>query len=121
MENLKRLERELELVKKELEETKQKFYKARDIIFDCSCDIDKTFSLLNYWTREYGFSNKPDARAALRWSSQVPNENTDTDKDKVLGQQSFKWFYEYDNIFNFVDIATDYVFKTKEALEKGLK
>lgn len=68
---------ELERVKKELEETKKKY---RDL--NCSIDIDKATTLLNYWTQEYGFSEKPDPWAAIRWSSQVPKENKDEDKEQ---------------------------------------
>lgn len=112
---------ELERVKKELEETKKKYSDLSDLIFNCSIDIDKAATLLNYWTQEYGFSQKPDPRAANRWGSQVPNRNTDPEKEKAQGFNSFKWFYEYDMIYNFIDIVSDYVYKTQQALERGLK
>ena len=60
---------ELEKVKKELEEFEKKYRDLSDLIFNCSVDIDKATTLLNYWTQEYGFSQKPDPRAALKWGS----------------------------------------------------
>lgn len=112
-------EMELEEVKKELEEAKKKYRDLSNLIFNCSVDIDKAAMILSHWTQEYGFSEKPDPRAALRWGSQVPNQNND--KDKEHGKESFKWFLEYDSIYSFIDIVSDYVYKTQQALEGGLK
>ncbi len=111
-------EMELEAVKKELEEAKNKYRDLSNLIVSCSVEIDKTLIILEHWIQEYGFNEKPDPRAALRWSSQVPKENEDEDKH---GEQSFKWFHEYNYIFNFIDIVFDYVYKVGQELEGGLK
>lgn len=110
---------ELEAVKKELEETKKKYGDLSDLIFNSSIDMDRAAIILNHWTQEYGFYEKPDPRAAIRWGGQIPKENTDEDKEH--GKQSFKWFHEYNYIFNFIKIVADYVYKVQRDLEKGLK
>lgn len=110
---------ELERVKKELEETKKKYRDLSNLIVSCSVEIDKTLIILEHWIQEYGFYEKPDPWAAIRWSSQVPKENKDEDKEH--GKQSFKWFHEYNYIFNFIDIVFDYVYKVGQELEGGLK
>lgn len=126
MENLKIncevvLEKELERVKKELEETKKKYRDLLDLIFHCSEDIDKAAIILEHWMQEYSFYEKPDPWAATRWSSQVPSRNIVPEKEQVHGQQSFKWFHEYNFIFHFIEIVADYVYKVQQELERGLK
>ena len=110
---------ELERVKKELEETKKKYRDLSNLIFNCSVEIDKTLIILEHWIQEYSFYKNPDPWAAIRWNSQVSKENEDEDKEH--GEQSFKWFHEYNYIFNFIDIVFDYVYKVGQELEGGLK
>ena len=83
--------------------------------------MDKAAIILDHWTQEYSFYEKPDPWAATRWSSQVSSRNIDPEKEQVHGQQSFKWFHEYNFIFHFIEIVADYVYKVQQELERGLK
>lgn len=72
--------------------------------------LDKADTLLNHWTQEYGFSEKPDPRAAVAYWSGA-NESRE-------GEQAATWCWEYKKIFTVVEIAFDYILKAKEILRK---
>ena len=100
---------------------KHELFETRTAIEDALIKLEKADTLLSYWTQEYGFADKPDPRAAIRWGSQVPSQNQDDEKEKEHGKQSYKWFYEYDMIFNFVDMAFDYIIATQEILKRAIE
>lgn len=41
-----------------------------------------------------------------------------TESQKTLQDQSFKWFYDYQKITQFIEIVFDYVYDSKEELKK---
>lgn len=106
-----------------LENLKHELFETRSSIEYADVALEKAEILLSYWTQEYSFSENPDPRAAIRWGGQVPSQNQDPEAVKRHGEQSFKWFYEYNRIFNFVDMAFDYLLEAKkilrEAIDKG--
>lgn len=109
-------------VKVEAQETlRHELFETRTAIEDALVKLEKADTLLSYWTQEYGFAEKPDPRAAIRWGSQVPSQNQDPEKVKRHGEQSYKWFLEYNMIFQFVDMAFDYIISTKEILNKAIE
>ena len=109
-------------VKVEAQETlRHELFETRTAIEDALVKLEKADTLLSYWTQEYGFAEKPDPRAAIRWGSQVPSQNQDPEEVKRHGKQSYKWFLEYNMIFQFVDMAFDYIISTKEILNKAIE
>lgn len=37
------------------------------------------------------------------------------------GANAFKWYYEYNNIFNFVDMAFDYIMEAQKILNEAME
>jgi len=103
------------------EALRHELFETRTAIEIALVKLEKADTLLNYWVQEYSFAEKPDPRAAIRWGSQVPTQNQDPERVKEHGKQSCKWFYEYDMIFNFVDMAFDYIIATQEILNKAIE
>lgn len=77
--------------------------------------LDRASMILGHWTDEYVFTEKPNPREAVKWLTSMGSEG-------ITGKsgQSVKWFYEYNQIIGFVDIAFDYVFECKKLLEKAV-
>lgn len=75
-------------------------------------EIRKAKCILDHWTQEYGFSEKPDPKAAIEWGN---NLNGDTH-----GMQSHKWVYDYKTIYQMIDIVTDYVYAVNSLIEESI-
>jgi len=75
-------------------------------------DLEKAETLLLHWTNEYVFEKAPNPK--IMFSDRIPP----TDAERL---QSAKWFNEYRFISQFVQMATDYVTRGKEQLEKSLQ
>lgn len=103
------------------EALKHELFETRTAIEYALIKLERADTLLNHWTQEYGFVDNPDPRAAIRWGSQVPSQNQDDEREKTHGKQSYKWFFEYDFIFNFVEMAFDYIIATQEILSRAIK
>jgi len=91
---------------------KHELFETRSSIEYALVKLEKADTLLNHWVQEYGFSEKPDPRAAIEWGRSLKDEPGRT----ALGSFSAKWYWEYDNIFNFVDMAFDYIMETQKIL-----
>ncbi|WP_035213427.1 hypothetical protein [Desulfitobacterium hafniense] len=76
--------------------------------------LEKAELLLTHWTQEYGFSKKPDPKAAVDWGQSKGGAQTKEQSDSV------KWYWEYNLIFNLVDIAFDYVRGSQKMLEDAI-
>lgn len=88
-----------------------------DVIDPAVIKLEKAEFLLSSWIQKYGYSEKPDPQAALNWRK-------DGSKDGLEGvsrKQSFDWYWEYETIYNMVDIAFDYIEAAKKVLQDGLK
>jgi len=76
-------------------------------------NLKKAGMVLNHWFNEYVFAENPDPRLAIAYSTRILNGDP-------LQAQSFKWFYEYKNITQFIDIVNDYLYKTERVLNQIL-
>mgnify|MGYP000889802388 CR=1 FL=1 len=92
-------------------------FETRTAIKNALVKLDKADTILSHWVQEYGFSEKPDPRAATTWSAKVPDRNN---PDRA-GEQAFKWYWEYNTIFNFVDMAFDYIMETQKILNEAME
>jgi len=99
---------------KTLEELKRELIKKSDVIVETLFKLEKATLLLNHWSNEYGFFEEPDPWAAIKAGSTVGGS-----KD-IHGNQSMQWYYEYKSIVQFINIAEDYVYESKEALRKAV-
>lgn len=91
---------------------KQKLFNQTLAIESVLLNLRKANILLNYWTQEYCYIENPDPQAALASASNM-----------IKGthyHQSAKWFMEYENITQFIEIVYDYVYQSKEALARLL-
>jgi hypothetical protein len=74
--------------------------------------LDKANMLLGLWANEYMSCDIPSPAEALKsWTAIHPERTTKT-------EQSFKWFYDYSRITGIIDIVSDYVYESREMLEK---
>lgn len=83
----------------------------KDLMLDVRYNVEKIGFLLNEWINDYGFSEKPNPMAAMEWTQNV-NQGRHQ-------EQSAKWFWEYDRIYELIEIAMDYVGYTRELLEEA--
>ncbi len=90
---------------------KDKLNRQELIIERTFFELEKACLLLNYWQSEYLFYEKPDPRAAMTWGSRTGSQ---TDHEK----QSARWFFEYNWITNFINVASDYTHAAKGKLEE---
>ena len=93
-------------------ELKNELMENQTAIFEASVNIDKTVSLLRYWLEEYGFNKAPEVAAAISWGTSSERDTHETN--------SAKWYMEYEEIFNFIDISFDYILKTQKILNSSL-
>lgn len=107
-------------VKDAVKELSHELFEQETAIENVIEKLEKASLVLSRWEQEYSFSEAPDPRAAIRWGSQVPSQNQDDEKEKEHGKQSFKWFCEYNYIFQFISIVSDYVYESKKLLEKAV-
>lgn len=92
-------------------------FETRAGIENALVKLEKADTLLNHWTQEYGFNQKPDPRAAIEWGRSLKGEPGRT----ALGSFSAKWYWEYNTIFHFVDMAFDYIIETQAILNKAVE
>lgn len=112
---IEKLKVEVEEKDRKIEELRKSKVELQDVIGQVLLKIEKADLIIWDWIEEYGFSEKPDSWAAVKYSSKLPDE-----KD-IHGSNSLKWFYEYNRIFKLIDIASDYVLESRKALDEALK
>jgi len=78
--------------------------------------LEKADTLLSHWTQEYGFNEKPDPRAAIEWGRSLK----DDPGRSALGSFSAKWYWEYNSIFDFVNMAFDYIIESQKILNEAM-
>ena len=61
---------------------------------------DKVSFLVSEWIVDYGFSENPDPYKAIAWG-----KNQDED---IHATQSAKWFWEYNRIYELIEMIHDY-------------
>lgn len=70
---------------------------------------DRAATILYELIDDYGFIENPSPAKALEISVD----------DSIEAKQSFQWFVEYDRIYTFIEIASDYVSEIKKLAEGG--
>jgi len=90
---------------------KDKLNRQELIIERAFFELGKACFILNYWQNEYLFNEKPDPMAAVAWGSR-------TGPKTAHGEQSAQWFFEYEWITNFINVASDYVFAARGNLKE---
>ena len=98
--------------KSEVIELKINSIRKSDSIDAALTDLEKAKFLLNHWIDEYEFSEKPDARLAVDFCKKVPGDHIRKEQD------SFKWYWEYNNICKLISMAYDYVLIAENTLTK---
>lgn len=93
---------------------KNRVVELESIVENVTQELEKACFILNYWQSEYLFYEKPDPRAAVTWGSSTGSQ---TDHEK----QSARWFFEYNWITNFINVASDYTHAAKGKLEEIVK
>ncbi len=84
--------------------------KLKREVEDVICELEKAMVVLNHWTNEYSFHDKPDPRAAIRVG--------EGQKEDKHGEQSALWYYDYTTITQFINIVGDYVYDSIEQLKE---
>lgn len=77
-------------------------------------ELDKAKLVLDHWTGEYSFCETPDPRAAIAWGRSCGSQDTHQ-------LQSATWFMEYEKIFQFILIASDYVYESQKILKAAIE
>lgn len=107
--------------KEAIKELKHELFEQTNLMEDVLDKLDKADLILGHWENEYSFYENPDPRAAIEWGSKVPSQNQDPEKVKRHGEQSYKWFLEYNTIFQLIRIVSDYVYESRQLLQKAIK
>lgn len=81
------------------------------IIENATHELDKACHILNYWQNQYLFYKKPDPKAAVAWGN-----GTSLQTSHEL--QSARWYFDYEKITSFINIASDYVFAVRSMLKE---
>lgn len=81
------------------------------IIENATHELDKACHILNYWQNQYLFNERPDPRAAVAWGNS-PEPKT------PHKEQSARWYFDYEEITSFINIASDYVFAVRSMLKE---
>lgn len=102
--------------KEAVKELRHELFERETAIENVIAKLEKASLVLSHWEQEYSFSEAPDPRAAIAYGSRVPDKNN----PDIKGQQSYKWFLEYDYIFQFISIVSDYVYESKKLLEEAV-
>jgi len=95
-----------------IEGLKNKLYEQTITLENVLLKLEKAETVLNYWEDEYSFNENPTPQAAIEWKSQIPD-----DKD-IHGEESYKWYWNYGYIVQFISIAEDYVYESKNLLKQ---
>lgn len=96
--------KELESLKRELEDVKCKLDDKDVLINSLEYGISKAKLLLDEWAKSYVFYKAPDPLAAINYGQSEKPCN-----ESAHAQQSYKWFIDYDRVCTFIEMATDYV------------
>lgn len=91
---------------------KDQLFEQTLTIEDALLKLEKADTLLNHWLQEYAFYENPDP--GLIFNNRVPNDDT-------RKTQAQKWYWEYNYIFKFIDIVSDYICDSKEILSKLIR
>lgn len=83
---------------------------AEDTIFK----LKKASMMLDDWTQEYGFVHRPDPEKAIEYGLGK------SEKGDRESEESFSWFHEYNRIYTFIDIVSDYVYESRKLLETAV-
>lgn len=97
----------------EIKESLSRLWDKNNAIEDALNKLDKADIVLQHWTQEYSYSERPNPRAAIDWWNGIDESRA--------ANQSAAWFREYNYIFEFIQIAFDYIIESKKILEEGLK
>lgn len=84
---------------------------TENLIEDLKSNLEKADFMLSDWMAEYSFYEKPDPRAAIAHMSRVADDRH--------GEQSAKWFWEYNRIHSIIEIAMDYITRSLKLIEQG--
>jgi len=106
---------ELEL-KSEIQRLKEKLTGKQEIIDNLKHNINKVDFILDDLTQDYSFPEKPDPRAAIEYMRKRSLDSTNKH-----GEQSAKWYHEYNRIFNLLNISQDYITTIREEIKKNEK
>lgn len=69
----------------------------------------KIFFLLNEWLGDYSYYEKPCPYKAINWGH---------DKDNSMeAKQSAQWFWEYERIFELINMTMDYAIASEQAIK----
>jgi hypothetical protein len=99
--------------KKDIQELRRELSGKTAAIESAVLELDKAITVLNHWMDAYLYFEKPDPKAAMDWGSRAgrgPHYD-----------QSAQWYMEYNKITKFINIASDYVYNSKEILAGILK
>lgn len=97
----------------EIQKLRRALLDKTEIIGRAALELNKAITVFDHWMNEYLYCEKPDPRAAISWGS-----------GRASGQhyeQSAQWYFEYESITQFISIASDYVYNSKELLDGALK
>lgn len=94
-----------------LKAVNQELVMAKDLISIIEHNLEKADFILSIWVEEYNFDEKPDPRAAIEY---MTRRNQDPH-----GKQSAKWFWEYNRIQNFIEIAMDYITNSQKLIKQS--
>lgn len=83
-----------------------------DAIAQALIKLERANLILGEWLTDYGFGESPDPY--LCFNSNLPSND-------ARKAEANKWFYEYDKILGFIEIAGDYVHETKKVLEEAIR
>lgn len=91
---------------KEIERLKSELMEKGNLIEELRYKIKKASFLLSDWKEDYSWNEKPCPYLAIEYSEGVIGEG---DPGSRKAKNSLKWFWEYNRIFELIDIADNYV------------
>ncbi|TEB05862.1 hypothetical protein Psch_02904 [Pelotomaculum schinkii] len=95
----------------DIKKSKEELFEQTVAIENALLKLEKADTLLNHWLQEYGFHEKPDP--SLISSARTPS-------NAMRKAQAQKWYWEYDYIFKFIDIVSNYVDESKNLLSQAI-
>ena len=84
---------------------------AKRAVATANVKLGQALLLLQDWMEEYCFNKSPDPRAAIKATSTLGGGT-------VEEENSAKWYWDYNRIKGFVEIASDCVFDAQKALNE---
>lgn len=103
----------MEQLKKDAQDLKTELFEQTSIIEGTICELEKALAILDHWIQEYSFYENPDPMAAIASGATLSRNHHQA--------QSAIWFADYKKIFQFINIATDYVLVSREKLQAALQ